>query len=226
MLREIKKGTEPWDKLFLHRDVTHLSQNDSIRLKDDESSSMFMMLMNPQVKRIAIIGARDIDQYNRQTIKEVLGTIKDSYSENGPLPVIISGFGIGTDTIAHITALELDLPTIAVLPSGFDNIYPKNNIVLAEKLLKIKGCGLLSQFPEQTEPTATNFSERIKTIVMMSDEVIVPATKEKGSAYLGATYAYTHNVPVYAIPGRIHDVNSRGCLKLIQEKKADIYLDF
>ena len=94
-----------------------------------------------------------------------------------PENVLVSGLAIGTDTFAHRTALRNHIPQIAVLPSGIQNIYPKQNTRLAEAILADGGC-LVSLSPDRASPSRNSFIERNEVIVDLCHMLIVPQFEE------------------------------------------------
>ena len=175
-------------------------------------------LLDPGRPKVAILGTRDI----RQNDLNIIDSVVSALSKREDKPVIISGLAVGTDTKAHVMAVRCGLPTYAVMPCGLDRMYPFHNTKLAETIEKNDG-GLISYFPDGTEPIALNFIERTKAIVLMSDVLIIPCCKRKGTAMLAARYAYDINSPkVFAVPGEPGCVSHEGCNILIKEGIAEI----
>jgi len=128
---------------------------------------------------------------------------------------IVSGMAKGIDTSAHIGAMEGNGRTIAVLGSGFDRIYPKEN----EKLFyKIADHGaVLSEFSLSTKPEAYHFPKRNRIISGISlGTVVVEAAKRSGSL-ITARLAMEQNREVFAVPGNIHSFKSAGTHNLIKQ---------
>jgi DNA processing protein len=127
---------------------------------------------------------------------------------------IVSGLAKGIDTIAHEAALENDLPTIAVLGSGINNIYPKCNANLADKIEE-KGL-ILSEYEGETEPLDFQFPQRNRIISGLSIAIIVIEAPTKSGALITAKLALEQNREIFTIPGDIDRETSIGPLHLIQ----------
>lgn len=179
-------------------------------------------LLDKDTIRVAIIGTRDIDAKAKNHVRLIVNSLKDAAAKNGKQLLIVSGLAVGVDYEAHKTALDCGVPTVAVLPTGFDNIYPNAHRGLAEKMTNTPGCGLLTQFEDGTAPIALNFLDRNATIALISDIVIVVASKAKGGAMVTARLACSFDTPVFAIPGDPDDVRRAGCNDLIRKGIAEM----
>ncbi len=168
-------------------------------------------------RRIAVVGTRDISPYGREwCIRTVSGL-----AESEEKPVIVSGLAIGTDFYAHRTALECGLPTIGVMATGPESIYPLRHQDFAEKLCRTKGCALVTDYPPGTPPLALHFLRRNRIIAGLSDSTIVVESKLKGGAMMTSRLAFSYSRDVYALPGRADDIRSQGCNELIRKKMAE-----
>jgi DNA processing protein len=135
--------------------------------------------------------------------------------------LIVSGLALGIDTIAHQTALTHGLATVGVLAHGLDELYPPPNKALAKRMLQHGG--LLTEFNCKTIPEKYNFPKRNRVIAGLADATLVVETALKGGSMISADFASQYHREVIAVPGKITDQRSRGCLKLIQENKASIF---
>ena len=128
---------------------------------------------------------------------------------------IVSGLAAGIDAAAHQGAINATGETIGVLGTGIDRVYPSSNKELAHKLIE-KGL-LLSEFPLGATPMAGNFPRRNRLIAALSEAtLVVEATIDSGSL-ITARLAAQMNKEVMAIPGSIHNPQSKGCHKLIKD---------
>ena len=75
---------------------------------------------------------------------------------------IVSGMAEGIDEIAHTTSLEIQGKTIAVLPCGFNNIFPQKNKKLYKQILENEGL-VISEYEENEEATYKHFLETKET---------------------------------------------------------------
>ena len=159
-------------------------------------------------KGIAIVGSRDGTQYGKQ----ISYKIAKKLNENNI--IVISGLAIGIDSYAHKGALEKG--TIAVLGSGIDNIYPKENLELAREIIKNKGC-IISEYPLGTKPERLHFPQRNRIISGLSDGVVVIEASKKSGALITAEFALEQGKEVFAVPGDINKKQSEGTNQLIKD---------
>ncbi len=158
---------------------------------------------------VAVVGSRSPTVYGKQATALIVRELVEEHF------VIVSGLARGIDAIAHETALACGGTTIAVLGSGVDNIYPRVNAALAER---IAGSGLIvSEFPLGTAPEAFNFPRRNRIISGCSAAVVVVEAGEKSGALITARYALQQGREVCAVPGPISSPLSRGTFNLIRE---------
>jgi DNA processing protein len=132
--------------------------------------------------------------------------------------LVVSGLAFGIDTIAHRTAVEMKIPTVGVLAHGLDKLYPEANRSLAKRMLR--NGGLLSDYPSGTIPDKENFPMRNRIVAGISDAILVVESGLKGGSLITAEYGNNYNRDVFALPGRITDEKSTGCLQLIRANKA------
>ncbi len=159
---------------------------------------------------IAIVGSRKCSEYGWKQAKK----FSQALSENNIC--IISGLAIGIDTAAHIGAMSDIGNTIAVLGSGFNNIYPKENKELYEKILGNDGC-VISEYSPNTKVDTKNFPERNKIISALSEGVLVVEAKYRSGSTITANSAFKQGKKVFAIPSNIDSKLGIGTNKLIQK---------
>lgn len=168
-------------------------------------------------RNIAVIGTRDISPYGREWCERMVTEL----SHTPDKPLIVSGLALGTDICAHRTALETGLPTVAVMATGPETIYPYRHRETAERICRTPGCALITDYPPGTSPLAVNFLRRNRIIAGMSDTTILVESKIKGGGMMTSRLAFSYNREVYALPGRIDDIRSEGCNSLIRSKIAE-----
>ena len=133
-------------------------------------------------------------------------------------PVIVSGFAYGTDITAQKAAIKYNLQTIGCLGHGLNQIYPpthKKYMVDVEK-----NGGFLTDFWSTDVFDRNNFLKRNRIIAGLSEATIVIESAEKGGSLVTADIANSYNRDVFAVPGRITDIQSMGCNNLIKYQKA------
>lgn len=161
-------------------------------------------------KSISIVGTRNCTNYG----KEVTRHLAHDLSSIGI--TIVSGLALGIDTAAHIGALiPKNGTTIAVLGSGIDFIYPRQNRNLYEEISQ-RGL-IISEYPPDTKPEVWRFPARNRIISGLSYGVIVVEASEKSGALITADYALDQGREVFAVPGQINREQSKGVHNLIRQ---------
>jgi len=130
--------------------------------------------------------------------------------------VIISGMARGIDTASHRGAIAAKGKTVAVLGTGIDVMYPKENTRLAEQIVALGGA-LISEFPVGTFPAPQNFPIRNRIISGMSAGVLVVEAAEYSGTRITSRCALEQNRDVYAVPGNVTNKNSWGPNTLIKQ---------
>lgn len=216
---QLKKLLDKLDKLGINI-VTILDENYPNRLRYiyDNPSVLYYKgdFIEEDKISIAIVGSRKSTSYGKWA--------SDKFSKDlARIGVtVISGMAKGIDTCAHRGALDESGRTIAVLGSGVDVIYPKSNKTLYEDI--ISHGVVMSEFPIGTKPFASNFPQRNRIISGMSLGVIVIEATEKSGSLITATHALEQGKEVFALPGNINSIFSRGTNGLIKDG-AKIVMD-
>ena len=170
---------------------------------------------------ISIVGTRDVSFYGQEWARKIVFTLAHAQLK----PVIVSGLAYGVDIMAHRAALEAGLPTIAVIPTGPDDIYPQGNRRYAEQIAATPGCALVTDFPPGTGAQAATFLRRNRIIAGLSSATIVVESKKKGGSLITAHTAFGYGRDVWALPGRVDDIRSAGCNALLRDKVAEPIAD-
>ena len=166
-------------------------------------------------RSVGIVGTREATEYGKKTTEELVAGLKPYNS------LIVSGLAYGIDIAAHKAALENDLPTIAVMASGLDIIYPAQHKKYIDQILE-KG-GIVSENPLGMQPMRNLFIARNRIIAGLSDASIVIESASKGGSLVTAEYANNYHREVFAVPGTLANKYSEGCNRLIKQNKASIY---
>ena len=108
----------------------------------------------------------------------------------------------GIDSIAHIYSMKEAGKTIAVLGSGFDHIYPKENYYLYQKILQNGGC-VITEYSPETEVDMANFPRRNRIISGLTLGVLVVEARKRSGSTITAKYAIQQNKEVFCIPNKL-----------------------
>lgn len=166
---------------------------------------------------LAVVGSRKYTSYGRDICEKLIRGLK------GYPIVIVSGLALGIDSIAHKTALEIGLPTVAFPGSGLDNsvIYPRTNINLARDIVNSGGC-LISEMEPSTRATLYSFPQRNRLMAGISKAILIIEAEEKSGTLITARMAVDYNRDVLAVPGSIFSGNSKGTNSLIRQGATPI----
>lgn len=166
---------------------------------------------------IAIVGTREMSVYGKDWCRNFL----EALSSSGQKALIVSGLAYGVDITAHLAALEYGLPTVAVMATGIERIYPSKHIHIADRIVESPGSAIISDYPIGTAPLPLHFLRRNRIIAGLSSSIILVESRKKGGGMMTARLGTSYNRDVYALPGRLKDIRSQGCNILIKEKIAE-----
>jgi DNA processing protein len=169
-------------------------------------------LVDGDALAVAIVGSRRATRYGL----DVAEALAAELAARGV--TIVSGLARGIDSAAHRGALRVGGRTIAVLGSGVDVVYPRENQGLAEEI--VAHGALVSQFAPGTPPLPHHFPIRNRVIAGMSLAVVVVEAAERSGSLITARLAAELGREVLAIPGRVTAPESRGANRLIQDGVA------
>lgn len=130
--------------------------------------------------------------------------------------VITSGLALGIDGAAHQGALDVGGATIGVLGTGIEKLYPQRHRSLAARMID-EGSAVVSEFPLDAGPNASNFPRRNRIISGLSLGVLVVEASVASGSLITARLAAEQGREVYAIPGSIHHPGAKGCHQLIRD---------
>lgn len=192
-------------------------------------------------KNIGIVGCRECTDYGKKAAKYFAYNLSKEKSIN-----IISGLAKGVDSYAHWGSVGANIEcertkncgkkqescgkingycgklkngcgkTIAVLGNGLDMIYPKENIELANEIIR-SGGAIISEYPCGTKPDKMNFPARNRIISGLSKGIIVIEAKEKSGTLITVDFALEQGRDVFVVPGNINSINSVGTNDLIKQ---------
>ena len=180
------------------------------------SNTPIESLFTPR-QSIAVVGTRDISLYGEEWCHKIV----NSFASTSDRPLVVSGLALGTDICAHKTALDLGLPTIGVMATGPEQVYPWRHTEFAERLVSTPGCALITDYPPGTAPLAIHFLRRNRIIAGLSQSTLLIESKIRGGGMMTCRLAFSYGREVYALPGRVDDLRSQGCNLLIREKIAE-----
>jgi len=203
-----------------YRLLTALDEDFPKRLKVNSDAPIlifskgFTNLNSPRT--VGIVGTRSATPYGKAITKKICEDLIPYQ------PSIVSGLAYGIDIEAHRAALNLGLPTIAVLGSPLHLIYPAAHQGTATQLIQENGA-LLSEYGPGSRMVPGNFPARNRIIALLSDALLVVEAAEKGGALITAELAFGYQKEVFAVPGNLQATFSEGCNQLIRKMKAAIY---
>jgi DNA processing protein len=157
---------------------------------------------------VSVIGTRKPSTYGQ----EVAYKLAYDLAKRGI--VVVSGLALGIDAIAHKGALDAGGTTIAVMPGGLDEFYPRTNYRLAERIIA-EGGALISEYPPGEQPFKANFVARNRIVAAIANGVLVIEAATKSGTIHTAGFALDYGRPVMAVPGNITNPMSTGTNRLI-----------
>ncbi len=163
-------------------------------------------------RAVAVVGTRRVTPYGRQATEAFCSALAASGV------AIVSGLARGVDAIAHRCAVEAGTPTVAVMAGGIDQVYPRENLGLAERILEI-GC-LVSEYPPGIPARPDYFPRRNRILSGLASATLVIEAGEGSGALHTANHAFAQGRDVYAVPGSVFSRQSAGTNQLIRENTA------
>ncbi len=142
---------------------------------------------------IAIVGTRNYTKYGEKCASKFAREL----SKKGIC--IVSGLARGIDSIAHINSMDEEGKTIAVLGSGFDHIYPKENRYLYQKIIENGGC-IVSEYPPETPIDKAKFPKRNRIVSGLAMGVLVIEARYRSGTSITAKHAISQHKEVFCVP--------------------------
>jgi DNA processing protein len=172
-------------------------------------------LANSLSQSIAVVGSRNPTPQGAANARHFSQAMADAGL------TVVSGLALGVDTAAHEGALDSVTPgdprlaTVAVVGTGLDRVYPKENRALAHRIAQ-HGL-LISEYPLGTPPLPSNFPKRNRIIAGLAQGTLVVEAALKSGSLITARLTAEQGKEVFAIPGSIHSTQARGCHALIKQ---------
>ena len=174
-------------------------------------------LPDPDIPALGMVGARACSGYGSKMAHETARKLS-SYGIQ-----TVSGMAVGIDSVCARSTLDAGGKTFAILGSGIDVIYPKENIELYYNII-MSGGGIISEYPMGSVPYPWRFPHRNRLISGLSDVLLVIEAGKRSGTLTTAMHALDQGKDVYALPGRITDPLSEGCNRMIADG-AGVLLD-
>lgn len=200
-MEEIKiLNKEDWPQEFLEMPDPPIQLN--YRGQKPDWSSVFL----------TVVGSRKYSQYGKEACEKLISGLR------GYDITIVSGLAFGIDSIAHKSALENNLKTLAIPGSGLDQnyLYPKANLSLAKKITDFGGT-LLSEFDPQQEAAVWTFPQRNRIMAALSKVTLVIEAGEKSGTLITARLATEYNQEVAVVPTSIFSFHGKGSNNLLNQ---------
>jgi DNA processing protein len=161
---------------------------------------------------LCVVGSRKFTSYGREACEKIIAGLK------GYPIVIVSGFAMGIDTIAHKKAMQVGLQTIVFPGSGLSEgaMYPKTNIRLMSEVVNSGGC-LISEFEPDFKATYWSFPMRNRLMAGISKATLIIEAEERSGTLITARLATEYSRDLLVVPGSIFSPNSRGTNRLLHQ---------
>lgn len=158
--------------------------------------------------KLGIVGSRKASQIGTSSVKKIVQELGNRF-------VIVSGLARGIDTAAHVASLKAGGRTIAVIGTGLDVVYPKENAALQTYICQHQL--ILTEYEAGQQPLKHHFPDRNRIIAGLSRGIVVAEAKMRSGSLITCERALEEGRDVFAIPGNILDKQSEGCHHLIRE---------
>lgn len=224
----LRQDSRDWlrnpDRALIERDLQWLQHPDCHAISQDDTRYprllreiadppiVLFVRGNPDLlnlPQLAIVGSRNPSAQGKQTAFQFARHLAS------PELGITSGLALGIDAAAHHGALDGNGPTLAVMGTGADRIYPARNRELAQTIAE-RGA-VISELPLGTGPSPGQFPRRNRLISGMSLGLLVVEAGVESGSLITARLAGEQGREVFAIPGSIHNPLSKGCHRLIKD---------
>ena len=161
-------------------------------------------------KSIAIIGSRNCSKYGMEV------AYKFGYGLAQKGITVISGLARGIDAYSHWGVVKANGKAIAVLGSGLNNIYPRENVKLYNEIIK-NGGAVITEYEPNAKPEKMHFPARNRIISALSDGILVVEARRKSGTLITVDFGLEHGKDIFCIPGNITSDNSYSTNELIKQ---------
>lgn len=161
-------------------------------------------------KCLAVVGSRRMTSYGKQIANKLVSEI----ASRGI--TIVSGFMYGVDATAHQAALNAEGRTIAVMPCGIDLVHPEYQEKLYKEILENNGL-VISEYEKDFLPTLWTYPRRNRIVAGLSKAAMIVEAGEKSGSLITANFAKKYKRKVFAVPGPLTSILSKGICQLIKE---------
>lgn len=223
-LKDLSKAQKTAEEEFDYCERHHIQiltlgdENYPYRLADCVDAPLTLFYLgngNLNTRRtVNIVGTRRCTTYGKEVIEKLVRELHTLC----PDVMIFSGLAYGIDICAHRSALQNNMPTVGVLAHGLDTIYPTSHRQTAVEM--IEHGGLLTEYFTHTQPVARNFVQRNRIVAGCADATILIESADKGGGLITCSIARSYGRDVFAIPGPVNAVYSKGCNHLIRDNGA------
>lgn len=163
-------------------------------------------------KYLCVVGSRACTPYGRRMCAQLIAGLAQY-----PI-VIVSGLALGMDAEAHKAALDVGLPTVAVMPSSVDeaSMYPRANFALAQRIL-VQGGALISETKGPYKAAIHDFPKRDRLMAAMAHATLIVEAGEKSGTLITARLALDYNREVLGVPHELGKETGKGVNRLLRE---------
>jgi DNA processing protein len=221
---KISDAVRNWsDQVNLEKEEARLAHAKArfVTCRDDNYPALLRELYDPPIglyqkgdymfdrPGIAMVGSRRTTLYGQKVARTLAAELVRAGF------CVVSGLARGIDTAAHEGAVEAGGPTVGVLGTGMDIIYPPENLDLYRQ---VKAVGaVVTEFPFGRRADRQSFAMRNRIVAGMSVGVVVVESDKAGGSMITARFAGEQGRQLFAVPGRIDQPTSAGCHQLIQD---------
>lgn len=203
------------------RAIVETVRKDAVTLADEDYPSLLREIADPPLAlhvrgnasllsslSVAIVGSRRATPYGVNAAQHLARDLGSAGL------TIVSGLARGIDAAAHLAALDAGAPTIAVLGTGIDVVYPREHKALFRRI--VQSGAVVSEFAPGTAPRRENFPIRNRVISGLTRGTVIVEANTRSGSLITARMAAEQGREVFAVPGSIFSDRSEGTHRLIQ----------